>query len=83
MNRFLISEYVKRLKKDDIYNYGLKENIILEDYEVDVIYDYVKKYYIDVLDGDGLRVLDSARNKIKINTYNKIVELYYRYKDMI
>lgn len=83
MNKFLISEYVKRLKKDDIYNYGLKENIILEDYEVDVIYDYVKRYYIDVLDGDGLRVLDSARNKIKINTYNKIVELYYRYKDMI
>ena len=45
MNIFLISEYVKRITKDDINNFALKEGVSLTEEELDIIYNYVKKDY--------------------------------------
>jgi hypothetical protein len=42
MNKLIILNYINKLKKEDIYNFSLKENIELNDNELDIIYDYIK-----------------------------------------
>jgi hypothetical protein len=36
MNIMLISEYINRITKKDIINYSLKQNIVLEEKEIDI-----------------------------------------------
>ena len=44
MNIYLIEEYVNRLKKSDIVFFALKQGIILDSNETDIIYDYIYIY---------------------------------------
>lgn len=83
MNLYLLTEYVKKLKKEDIYNYALKEGIPLEDYELDIIYNYIKKDYKTIIYGNIRKILDELKDKVKINTYNKIENLYLRFKNYL
>lgn len=80
LNIYLITEYVKRIKKEDIYNYALKEGVSLENYELDIIYNYIKKDYKSIINGNILKVLEEIKTKVKQNTYNKIENLYLKYK---
>ncbi len=83
MNILLISEYVKRLKKEDINNFALKQGVVLEDFELDIIYDYIKKYYKTFIYGNPRPILDEVKDKVKPLTYNKIENLYLQFKDKL
>lgn len=83
MNIFLITKYINNLTKEDIISYAKKENIILEQYELDIIYNYIKNYYNDFLNGKALDILNELKEKVKINTYNKIENLYFKYKNYL
>ncbi len=48
MNRLLITEYIKKLTKEDILRYGIKQDIILTKDELNLIYNYVKNRYQDI-----------------------------------
>ena len=69
MNIFLISEYVKRLTKDDINNFALKQGVSLTKEELDIIYNYVKKDYKTVIYGNPRVILDELKTKVKPFTY--------------
>ena len=49
MNIYLIEEYVNRLKKSDITYYAQKQGILLDNEEVDIIYNYIKKDYKTII----------------------------------
>ena len=83
MNLYLLTEYIKKLKKEDIYNYALKEGVPLENYELDIIYNYIKKDYKTIIYGNTRKILDELKDKVKINTYNKIENLYLRFKNYL
>ena len=83
MNIYLISEYVNRMKKEDINKFALKQGIILDDSELDTIYNYVKKDYKTFIYGNPRSVLDELKEKVKPLTYNKIENLYQKFKDKI
>ena len=78
----IIYEYIKRIKKEDIYNYGIKENIILTDNEIDIIYDYINNRYNDIIDNPN-NILLEIKDRLNIKTYNKLLELYDKYKYFI
>ncbi len=78
----IIYEYIKRIKKEDIYNYGIKENIELDNKEIDIIYDYINNRYDDIIN-DTDNILLEVKNKLNIKTYNKLLELYDKYKYII
>ena len=80
MNIFLISEYVKRLTKDDINNFALKQGVSLTKEELDIIYNYVKKDYKTVIYGNPRVILDELKDKVKPFTYSKIENLYQQFK---
>lgn len=80
MNNFLISEYVKRITKDDINKFALKQGVSLTKDELDIIYNYVKKDYKTVIYGNPRVILDELKIKVRPLTYNKIESLYEQFK---
>ena len=83
MNIYLVGEYVKRLTKDDVKNFALSQGVILEEQELDIIYDYIKKYYKTIIYGNARSVLDELKDKVRPITYQKIETLYLQFKDKI
>ena len=83
MNKLIIINYIKRLTKNDIMNYCYNNNIPLTNEELDVIYYYIKNRYNEFLEGKQKELLEEIKYKVKSATYNKILELYNKYKDKI
>ena len=77
MNIYLIREYVNRLRKEDVNNYALKQNIVLDNSEIDFIYSYIKNNYRKILSRDISLSLDEVKPKLRDSTYNKLVILIY------
>ena len=82
MNRLFITEYIKKLTKEDILRYGIKQNIVLTKDELDIIYNYIKNRYQDIFD-NPIKVINEIKGNIRDNVYNKILELYNKYKKYI
>ena len=83
MNKLIIINYIKKLTKNDIYRYCVNNNIPINEEEVDVIYYYIINRYNDFFEGRDLELLEEIKYKVRSFTYNKIVELYYKYRDKI
>lgn len=83
MNIYLISEYVNRLRKSDIIYYAEKQGVSLDKEEVELIYDYIKKDYKTIIYGNPKDILNEIKFKVKPLTYNKIENLYIKFKDKI
>jgi len=83
MNIYLLEQYINRLKKEDINIFALKECVTLKDYELDIIYNYVKEDYKTVIYGNARSILDKIKNEVKPFTYSKIENLYERFKHRI
>lgn len=79
MNIFLRS-YINKITEQDIYNYALKEGITLLGDETRIIYTYLKNYWQVLLDDDSTFIFEELKEKLRDETYNKIVELYEKYK---
>lgn len=80
LNINLISKYINNLTKKDIISFAKKENISLEDFELDIIYFYIKNKYNEFLNGRTIEILNEIKSKIKPNTYKVIENLYLKYK---
>lgn len=83
MNKLIIINYIKKLTKQDVYKYCINNKIPITDEEVDVIFYYVKNKYNMFLDGYHTELLEEIKYQIKSATYNKILELYAKYKTML
>lgn len=83
MNKLIIINYIKKLTKNDISNYCKNTNIPLTEEELEIIYYYIKNRYNDFLNGHEQELLEEIKYKVKSATYNKILELYYKYKDKL
>ena len=71
----LLKNYVDRLKKEDIVNFSIKKNILLDKNELEVVYHNIKTRFKDIYD-DGLKVIEENKNSLKETTYRKLKELY-------
>lgn len=83
MNFYLIEEYVNRMQKEDVNKFALKQGIILNEEELNIIYTYIKKNYKTILYGNPKEILLEIKEKVSSLTYNKIENLYIRFKDKI
>ena len=75
----LLKNYVDRLKKEDIVNFAIKKNILLDKNELEVVYHNIKTRFKDIYD-DGLKVIEENKNSLKETTYRKLKELYENIK---
>lgn len=83
MNIYIISQYIKKIQKEDINKFALKQGVQLDNNELDIIYYYVKNEYKNFLNGNQKSILEDIKNKVKPTTYNKIESLYNQYKDYL
>ena len=82
MNKFIILKYMEKLTKEDISKYAISQGISLKNNELDLIYAYIKKYSKRILD-NPLDVIDEIKDDLSTAVYNKLLELYDKYKDKI
>lgn len=82
MNKLIILKYMERLTKDDIVKYASKQDISIKDNELDLIYAYIKKYPERILN-DTLDVIDEIKDDLSDEVYDKLLELYNKYKNKI
>ena len=81
--KYLISNYIEKLSKDDINNFAIKNNINLSLEELDFTYSFIKKNYLIILNNPNefnfslYKDKYSEENFIKIN--NLIIEYRQKY----
>ena len=80
MNKLFLYEYIDKLKKEDIIKFALNKKINYNDNDIDIIYDYIKKY--NILDNPK-DILDDIKDKISQNVYNYLLDMYNKYKDKV
>ena len=82
MNRKILYQYINKIKKEDIFKYGIKEGIIIKKDELDLIYDYIKNDYEKIID-KPMDILIEIKDKVSNKLYQKLLELYDKYKDTL
>ena len=82
IDKSIIINYIKNIKKEDIYNYGIKQGIKIDKHDIDIIYDYIKNRYNDIINNTNSILLE-IKDKLNIKVYNKLLELYNKYKIII
>ncbi len=82
MHKLIILKYMEKITKDDIRKYAQSQDTTLDDNELDLIYNYIKKYPKRILN-EPLDVIDEIKDDLSNNVYQKLLELYQKYKDKI
>lgn len=78
----LIEHYINKLTKEDIIDFSIKNDIILNNDELIYLYKIIKEKYKILLNGDT-SIFNEIKDNININAYNKIIELYNKYKNYL
>lgn len=80
MFKNILNKYINKLTKEDIYKFGLEQNIILKNNEIDIIYNEIKNNLDNILYNTE-SVLNKIKDKVEPTTYLKITELIVFYKN--
>lgn len=77
----LINEYVYRMTKEDVNKFAIKNGIVLNQNELDLIFNNIKNNWHTLVYGNARSILDSIKDKVEPLTYQKIENLYVYFKD--
>lgn len=83
MNNFFISKYINSITLNNINDFAKKEGIFLTNNEDKIIYNYIKKYWKVFLYDNPDNIFNKLKCEVSNNTYNKIIEVYNKYKNKI
>ena len=83
MNKNIIKTYALNLNAKDVKDYALKEGINITDEEANLFISNIKEHADEILDGHGLEVIESIKDRISSESYNKLLELFNKYKKFI
>ncbi len=75
----IIKKYISMITVKDISEYGIKNDIYLDDGEAKVLYDVIKNNY-DLILSDDKKVFNYLENKIKAENLDKIKKIFYEFK---
>lgn len=78
----IISSYIQSLTANDIKNYCLKNNINVNEQDINTILYYIKNYWEQVYDGD-ISIFEEIKGKIDKSSYDAMINLYNTYKNFI
>ena len=75
----LIKSYVSRMTKEDVIRFTQKNDIYLNEYELDFTYRFIKKNY-EALYANPNIDLSKYKEQFSEENYNKIMKLVAEYK---
>lgn len=76
----LVKNYIDLLSIDKLREFGIKNDIYLNDSELNYLLNLVKNNFEDILKDEN-KYLKDLENNINPNEVMKIKELYYYYKN--
>ncbi len=77
----LIGQYVNKLTIDNINDFAVKNNINLNEKELNVLLDVTKNHYRDLLDGNDKKIKEHLKKHLTNENYEKVTNLYNEYKE--
>ena len=77
----MLENYLKKLTKNDIIVFANKNNIILNNQELDYIYNTIKDNYQILLSPNYNLIFDKAHDFIRENNLKKIYNLFLDYRN--
>lgn len=83
MKNLFIKEYIKNITEDDIIKFAESEGVTLNDDETKIIYLYLKNYWEIFISEDPTYLFNELKEKLKPETYKKLIEIYNKYKKML
>lgn len=80
MNKSLIKLYASKIDHEKIYLFAKNEGININSDEVNLILSIIRNDINEILDNNALMVLEKNKSSLSEPVYNKILELYEKYK---
>ena len=77
----LIENYVNKMNISDVNNFALSNNINLNNTELDIVYNTIKKNWYTLIYGDYTSIFNNIKDKFDTDTYKKIEELFFYFKN--
>ncbi len=77
MYNYIIEKYISKLTIDQIIDYGNKNNIYLNINEANIIIEYIKNYWKELMYGNPTKIFNKLKDEITKENYEKIENLYY------
>lgn len=81
MNEFLIKSYISRLTTNDINKFANKHGIELNEEQTKLIEQHIREDWHTIIYGNPRLILDNLKSKLKNNEYQKIENLYIKFKN--
>ena len=81
MIKKLIENKINKLTLDDLKILSSSNNIKLNNQELNYLYNKLKKDWYTFLYNDPNPILNDIKDNINSNSYNKLLDLYYYYKN--
>ena len=81
MYELIIKNYINKLSKNDIVYFALKNNICLNDLELDYVYKTIKNNYKTLLSDDYVIIFNEGKNYLTCDNYEKICNLFLDYRN--
>lgn len=77
----MIENKINNLTLNDLKILASNNNVDLNNQELNYLYNKIKKDWYAFLYNDPNPILTDIKNNINSNSYNKLLELYYYYKN--
>ncbi len=77
----LIQEYIKNLSINDVKTFAVKNNVFLNDNEINLIYYHITNNWKIILYGNSEEVFNDLKSKLNPTQYNQIESLYKKFKN--
>lgn len=77
----LIENKINKLTLDDLKILSSNNNIKLNNQELNYLYNKLKKDWYSFLYNDPNPILSDIKDNINSNSYDKLLDLYYYYKN--
>ena len=81
MNINIIETYINQIDKNDLKKFLIKQKIIVNNDEENYIFYLLKNKYKEILNED-VKVIYDIKKNINIDAYNKLLELFNKYKGL-
>ena len=81
MKERLIEQYVSRMTINDVSNFAVKNGVNLNQDEVEMLYNKIVNNWKTIVFGNPRGLLDELKEKLDLQTYQKIENLYIYFKD--
>ena len=77
----IIRNYINNLNIDDLNIILNKNNIYLDNHELNTLYNYLKNDWYTFIYEDPTPILNDLKNKLTLNNYNKLYNIYIMAKE--